>query len=125
MRYLITWILTSLFLLSGCSFKPIRHLASDAALIQAGESTRQDVLRYLGGPDGHRTLSPGVEEYVYHQQRKGDFGKLSLVGKWIDPDSYEKVLVTLKDDTVISCEFRLVKEDDQEWKDDFEWDEVQ
>ena len=56
-----------LTLLAGCYSKPVRHLASDASLVRAGESTREDVLRYLGEPDGRRTVAPGVEEYLYHE----------------------------------------------------------
>lgn len=124
MRSMVIWMLVSLFFFTGCSAKPVRHLASDAALIKAGQSTRQDVLLYLGKPDGHRTLSPGVEEYVYYQERKNDLSRLPLVEKWIDPDSYEKVSVTLDGDKVTGCEFRLVKKEDQAWRDDFEWDEL-
>jgi hypothetical protein len=54
--------LTLLLLLSGCYSKPVRHLASDASLIKAGESTRIDVLQYLGEPNGRRAVGPGIEE---------------------------------------------------------------
>ncbi|MCI5146953.1 MAG: hypothetical protein D3923_15885 [Candidatus Electrothrix sp. AR3] len=122
MQRIIIWAF-AFFLLCGCSFKQVRHLASDAALIKAGQSTRQDVLRYLGEPDGHRTLSPGIEEYVYYQEQKNDLGRLPLVEKLVDPDSYEKVLIILDGDQVTSCEFHLTKDNDNAWKDDFEWDD--
>ncbi len=118
-------MLASLFLLGGCYTKQVRHLASDAALIKPGQSTRQDVLRYLGEPNGHRTVSPGVEEYVYYEDRKGTFGTMPLVGSWIDPEGYEMILVTLDGDLVTGCEFRLFNEADQDWVDDFTWEEVQ
>ena len=117
-------MLAVVVLLSGCYTKPVRHLASDAALITAGQSSRQDVLRYLGEPNGHRSLSPGVDEYVYYEDRKDGVGRMPLVGDWIDPDGYEMILVTLDGDLVTSCEFRVFKEDDQAWVDDFTWEEL-
>ncbi|MCI5209268.1 MAG: outer membrane protein assembly factor BamE, partial [Candidatus Electrothrix sp. ATG2] len=80
MQRFVFSILAALVFLGGCSSKPVRHLASDAALVKPGKSTRQDVVRYLGPPDRHRTLSPGVEEYVYYNERKGFLGGLPFVG---------------------------------------------
>ncbi len=124
MRRAFICLLASLLLLGGCYTKQVRHLASDAALIKPGVSTRQDVLRYLGEPNGHRTVSPGVDEYVYYEDRKGGFGKIPVVGDWIDPDGYEMILVTLDGDLVKNCEFRLFNEADQAWVNDFTWEEV-
>ena len=67
MRRVLLCLVVSLMLLVGCQSKPVRHLASDAALIKAGTSTRQDVIRLLGEPNGHRTVSAGVEEYIYSE----------------------------------------------------------
>ncbi|MCI5222101.1 MAG: hypothetical protein D3924_05375 [Candidatus Electrothrix sp. AR4] len=125
MRRMIICMLASFFLLAGCSSKPIRYLASDAALIKVGTSTRQDVLRYLGQPNSRRTLSPGIEEYVYYQARKGTFGRMPLVGDLIDPDSYEMILVTLDGDLVINCEFLIRKEGDKDLADDLSGEELQ
>jgi len=97
MQRVLLCLFAALFLLVGCSGKPVRHLASDAALIKPGQTTRQDVIRYLGEPNGHRTVSPGVEEYVYYEDQEGVFNKLPMVGDWIDPDGYEMILVTLKE----------------------------
>ncbi len=115
MQRMIIWMLAVLFLAAGCSSKPIRYLASDAALIKPGRSNRQDVVRYLGEPDGRRTLSPGVEEYIYYQDRKGALGRMPLVGDFIDPESYEMIRVTLDGDFVSDCQFMIRKEDDKDW----------
>jgi hypothetical protein len=125
MQRVLIYLLASLFLLGGCYTKQVRHLASDAALIKPGQSSRQDVLRYLGEPNGHRTISPGVEEYVYYEDRKGALGTMPVVGSWIDPKGYEMILVTLDGDLVTGCEFRLFNEADQAWVNDFSWEEVQ
>lgn len=124
MRRIIICILASFFFVAGCSSKPVRHLASDAALIKPGQSTRQDVSRYLGKPDVRRTLSPGIEEYVYHQDRKGAFGRMPVVGGWIDPKSYEMISVTLDGDLVTHCEFLIRKAGDKDWENDFTWEEL-
>ena len=125
MQRVLLCLFAALFLFVGCSSKPVRHLASDAALIKPGQTTRQEVVRYLGEPNGHRTVSPGVEEYVYYEDQDGVFNKLPMVGDWMDPDGYEMILVTIKGDLVINCEFRAFNEADQDWVDDFTWDEVE
>jgi len=120
----LTLILVPLFLFVGCSSKPVRHLASDAALVEPAKSTREDVLRYLGPPDRRRSLASGVEEYVYYNERKGFFSGLPFVGDMIDPKSYEMILVTLDGDTVTDCDFLLHKEDDKDWANEFTGDEL-
>ena len=113
-----------LLLLGGCSSKPVRHLASDASLIKPGQSTRNDVLRYLGEPNGHRTVSPGVEEYVYYEDRKGFLGGTPVIGSWVGNEGYEMIIITLEGDRVTSCEYRVFNEDDRDWVNDFTWEEV-
>ncbi len=124
MQRQLIFFIAALFLIAGCYTKPVRHLASDAALIKPGTSSREDVLRYLGEPNGHRTLSPGVDEYVYYEDRKDGIGKMPMVGGWMDPDGYEMILVTIDGDLVSGCEFRVFKEADKEWVEDFTWEEL-
>ncbi|PIE68852.1 MAG: hypothetical protein CSA21_05470 [Deltaproteobacteria bacterium] len=123
MRVLL--VLTTVLLLVGCSSKPVRHLASDAALIQPG-TPRTAVLQYLGEPDGHRWVSPTVEEFVYYEdQKRAFFSQVPLIGDWIPPKGYEMILLTLEGEKVSSCEFRTFNEDDQDWRDDFTWEDEQ
>ena len=117
--------LALLLLLGGCYSKPVRHLASDASLIKAGESTRQDVLRYLGEPDGRRMVAPGVEELVYTADRRNLLQRAPLVGSMMDAEGHEVLLITLTGDTVSGAEFRTYSKSDRAWMDDFTWDEVQ
>lgn len=124
MRLPTTLMLACLVLPAGCSYKPVRHLASDAALIKAGESTRKDVLRYLGEPDNRRAVAPGVEEYVYTEEQKSEIANLPWVGRMIDARSQETVIVTLNGEQVARCEFRLAREDDQKWQKKTELEEV-
>lgn len=125
MRRVLFCLFISLTLLVGCHSKPVRHLASDAALIQVGQSTRQDVIRLFGEPNGHRTVSPGMEEYIYSEDLQGLFGNMPVVGKWLGPEGYEMILITLKGDKVADCEFRTFKKSDRSWMEDFTWEEVQ
>ena len=79
-RSLLLMCIIISFLLGGCYSKQVRHLASDAALIKPGESTIKDVHKYLGEPNGHRSVSPGVVEYVYYEDRPGFFGNMPVLG---------------------------------------------
>lgn len=117
-------VLTALLLLGGCYSKPVRHLASDASLIQAGRSTRQDVLRYLGEPNGHRLVSPGVEEYVYYQTQRNFLERTPFVGSMMKPNGYQMLIITLGGDRVTKCEFRSFNEKDREWTKDFTWKKI-
>lgn len=118
-------ILAILLALSGCQSKQVRHLASDASLIKPGQTTRDEVKRYLGEPNGHRSISPGVEEYVYYEDLPGFMGHTPVISSWVDAAGYEMIIITLKDDLVTNCEFRTFSEADQEWVDDFTWEDVQ
>lgn len=124
MRRIIILFFSFLMLFSGCSHKPVRHLASDASLIKAGKSTREDVLHYLGEPDSRRSIGPDEEEYLYAETRKDALGSMPLFGKLVDPASQEMVIITMKGGVVSNCEFRLLRKDDQAWREDAEWENV-
>nr|WP_321466138.1 hypothetical protein [uncultured Desulfobulbus sp.] len=124
MRPTLYVLLLLFLLLGGCQSKQVRHLASDASLIKPGQSTLQDVQRYLGEPDNRREVGPGVTEYVYYENRPGMFGNMPMVGSMVDPSGYEMIVVTVKNDSVINCEFRNFSESDRQWSKDYTWDEV-
>lgn len=117
-------VISVLLLIAGCYSKPVRHLASDASLIKKGESSRQEVLRYLGEPDGQRTVAPGVEEYVYFENVRNTVQRAPIVGSWMGVEGYETLIVTFTGDLVTDLEFRTFKEKDREWADDFTWQDV-
>ncbi len=110
--------------LSACYNKPVRHLASDASMIAPDKSTRQDVLLYLGEPDGHRLVSPGVEEFVYYEDKRGALNRTPIVNLITDPDGYEMIIVTLSGDLVTSCEFRSFDKNDLDKVNSYTWEEV-
>jgi len=123
MRSALLFVLT-LFVLSGCTSTPVRHLASDAVLIKPGQTTAKEVQKYLGEPNGRREVAPGVTEYVYHADLPGPFGKLPVVGAMSGPAGYEMIIVTLKNDLVTNCEFRNFNTSDRKWMEDYTWEEV-
>ncbi len=116
--------LALIVLLGGCYSKQVRHLASDASLIKVGESTRQDVLRYLGEPNGQRMAAPGIQEYVYHESKKDLLGRTPFIGSMVGTEGYEVLVITLTGDLVTESEFRTFSNKDTDWIDDFTWDEV-
>ena len=125
MRHTLLLVFAALFLLGGCHGKQIRHLASDAALIKPGETTLQEVQKYLGEPKGRRQVSPGVVELVYYEDRPGVFGNSPVLGRLTGPSGYEMIIVTLENDRVVDSEFRTFHKNDRKWAEDFTWDEVQ
>lgn len=118
----VTFMLVSL--LGGCQAKQIRHLASDAAMITPGQTTRQEVTRYLGEPDARRTVSAGVEEYVYYETKKSDLARLPLLDRLLGTQGYEILIITIKNDKVTGTEFRTYDKDDAGWSKDFTWEEI-
>jgi len=121
MRSFLLVVLT-LLMLCGCSSnQPVRHLAADASLIKPGITTMKEVVFLLGQPDGRRTVSPGVEEYVYHADQKGTFSGLPVVGSWVGNKGYEMIVITVNGELVTDCQFRTFNEADQDWVNDFTW----
>ena len=125
MRQYILIGLSLLFLLAGCYSKPVRHLASDASLIKTGESTRLQVLQYLGEPNGRRNVGPGVEEYMYHEDKRTLLQRSPVVGSMMDAEGYELLIITLTGDLVTGSEFRIFKKGEMERFEGFSWDEVE
>jgi len=117
-------VLSTLLLLGGCHSKQVRHLASDASLIKPGQSTLQDVQKYLGEPNGRREVAPGTSEYVYYEDRPGFFGNMPVLGSMTGPSGYEMIILTLKNEQVTNCEFRNFNESDRQWVNDYTWEEV-
>ena len=114
-----------LLLFTGCYSKPVRHLASDATLIKPGQSTVQDMLKYLGEPDGRREISPGVNEYIYHADRPGFLGTMPVVGSMTGSSGYEMIVVLVENDIVTHCEFRNFNKSDRRWMNDHTWKEIE
>ncbi len=114
-----------LFLFSGCYNRPVRHLASDVGLITPGKTTKEEVLLYLGEPDTSRRRAPDVEEFVYTaRHRTGLLRNTPLLGRYLDENRAETVVVTITDGVVTDCRFTLEEKGDRDWADDFTWKEI-
>lgn len=109
------------FAVSGCYIKQVRHLASDAALLKVGVSTKEDVVVFLGEPDDQEVVGEGVEKWLYRDQHSSLLEKTPLVGKHIGSPTYHQVVVTLRDGIVAECVYSLTDADDLNWAEDFSW----
>ncbi|MGI6656050.1 MAG: hypothetical protein ACOX5Z_04355 [Desulfobulbus sp.] len=125
MRLPLIALLAAILLLGGCSSTPVRHLASDAALVTPGQSTEDEMRKYLGEPNGQRDIAPGVREYVYHEDQPGLFGSMPLLGSATGPAGYEMIVVTVSQGLVTDCEFRTFNKSDDDWRDDYTWKKVE
>ena len=122
-RFFVSVVLVMLLLLPACYNKTIRHLASDASLIEVGKSTRADVLTYLGEPDEQVRLDDKREQWIYTEEKVSVWQRAPVVGSYFDGRGYDKVFIVLEDDLVKSCQFREFQDDELDWSDDFDWQE--
>ena len=91
--------------LSGCVHEPVRHLASDASLISPGKSTKTDVLTYLGDPDERQETGPGPERWLYYEEHLSAAQRTFYVGKWFDPKTVSRIIVTFDGETVSDIQY--------------------
>ena len=117
----IFMMLLSACVLSGCYITPVRHLAADIALVQVGQSTREDVLIFLGDPDEQQVLEGGVERWLYTQKKKSGAEKTPFVGKYLGAPEVNRVVITFTNGIVTDSIFSSKDEDDLDWADDYSW----
>lgn len=113
----------ALFMLAGCYNKPVQHLASDAALIKAGKTSRQDVLLLLGEPKTQQVVAEGVEEWVYYEEDLTMMQRTPFVGNLFDADGYGMIRLLLKGELVTACRYSSYTTDEFDWSDDYSWQE--
>jgi len=111
------------FALAGCYTTPVRHLAADAALLQAGKSTQQDVIVFLGDPDEQQVLGEGVEKWLYKEKDTSFFEKTPLVGPYLGAPAHNQVVVTFRNGIVTESVYSYSDKDDLDWANDFSWQE--
>ncbi len=116
-------VVVTVFALAGCYTTPVRHLSADAALLQAGKSTRQDVLVFLGDPDEQQELAEGVEKWLYKEKDTSFFEKTPLVGRYLGAPTYNQVVVTFRNGIVTESVYSYSDQDDLDWANDFSWQE--
>jgi hypothetical protein len=134
MRLLSGFLFLALLMIcTGCSSHPVRHLASDVILIKPGVSTKQDVSMYLGEPDGTRTVSRGIDEFVYHEVKKSSLSRIPMtdalsripvLDSLTGDKGYEMIVIIFDGDIVRETELRTFNRADHAWVDDFTWQEI-
>jgi hypothetical protein len=110
--------------LGGCSGTPTRHLASDVAMIKAGDTSRDEVLKLMGEPDAKRMLTPDTEEWAYYEESRSALQETPFMGDAFDPNGYTMVLITFTGNIVETCNYRGYDEGEFDWQDDYSWQEI-
>ena len=106
-------ILAALFMgLAGCAKKNVRHLASDVCLVTPEQTTKEQVLSYLGQPDEQYEMAEGGEIWIYYDVRKDILRNTPYVGDRIGEQKYEMVKVQFGEDIVKTCIYRLLTEEE-------------
>lgn len=113
----------SIFALAGCYTTPVRHLSADAALLQAGKSTQQDVIVFLGDPDEQQDLGEGAAKWLYKEKDISFLEKTPLVGRYLGAPAYNQLVVTFRNGIVSESVYSYADEDDLDWTNDFSWQE--
>jgi hypothetical protein len=121
--YFSLLIVVTVFALAGCYTTPVRHLSADVALLQAGKSTRQDVIVFLGDPDEQQELGEGVEKWLYKEKDTSFVEKTPLLGRYLGAPTYNQVVVTFRNGIVIESVYSYSDDDDLDWANDFSWQE--
>ncbi len=121
--FLLVLVTVALATLSGCYSTPVRHLTSDVSLLKVGQSTKEDVLIFIGDPDERQELGGGVEKWVYKDKEMSFLEQAPLVGKYLGSPEYKQVVVTITNNTVTDVVYSSSDADDQSWADDYSWQE--
>ena len=114
----------AILLVTGCGSGPVRHLASDAALISAGTTKVDDVLLLLGEPDTKQLVSEGIEKWVYYEEDPSLLQGTPVLGDALfKPNGYKMIALIIKGELVIDCKYSEFSDKDYGWSDDFGWQE--
>lgn len=115
-------ILSVLLLITSCTDKPVRHLASDASLVTPG-TTKEDVLIYLGDPDTQQMISEKTERWIYYEELHSSMQKTPYIGGFFSAKGYSKIVVTFDGDKVVDCTYNSYDSGEFDWADDYSWQE--
>ncbi len=97
--------------LFGCARYPVRHLTSDASLIVPNQTTKKDVIAYMGFPN-QKVTAPGEKEVWYYvESKKSLMRKTPYIGNSLGHEEYQAVIITYSGDIVDTCTFRLLDEE--------------
>jgi hypothetical protein len=103
-----------LMVVAGCAKKNVRHLASDVCLVTPEETTKEQVLTYLGQPDERYEMAEGGETWIYYDVKKTALRDTPYIGDKIGDKKYEMVKVVFGGDIVRTCVYRLLTDEEFE-----------
>jgi hypothetical protein len=103
-----------LMVVAGCAKKNVRHLASDVCLVTPEETTKEQVLTYLGQPDEQYEMAEGGETWIYYDVKKTALRDTPYIGDKIGDKKYEMVKVVFGGDIVRTCVYRLLTDEEFE-----------
>jgi hypothetical protein len=107
-------ILTAIFTTGCSSHTYVRHLASDACLVTPLQSSKKDLMDYMGPPD-NRLNGPDGEKWIYYQRHQSWLRRVPYMGDKIGNEDYEAMIITFKGNLVKTCVYRAYNE--REFKD--------
>jgi len=93
-------------MLPGCAGHEVRHLASDACLVEPGQMDRQQVLGLLGPPDQKVSLDNGAEQWRYYQSQKSLLRRTPYIGDKLGEESFDVLTITFQAEGVTECVYR-------------------
>ncbi|MDF1577957.1 MAG: hypothetical protein RQ753_06770 [Desulfurivibrionaceae bacterium] len=105
-----------LLLTAGCvgASSPVRHLSSDICLVMPEQTTREEVISFLGEPDRKMTTDENLELWLYLEVNRSFARKMPLVGDKLGTQNYEAVTVTFNGELVSTCLYRQFDESEFE-----------
>jgi len=101
-------IIIVIFFIFGCAVKPGPNLASKAALIHSNETTKVEVLQFLGPPVQIFSFPDGKEEWYYYYRVKNFWQSIPVIKTYKGEDYTEVLKVVIKDEKVIECAYYTV-----------------
>jgi outer membrane protein assembly factor BamE (lipoprotein component of BamABCDE complex) len=106
-------IITFIFFLYSCATKPGPNLASKASLIHPKQTTKAEVLQFLGPPVQIFTFPDGKEEWYYYYRVRNFWEKIPIVRSYKGQDYTEVLKVVIKGEEVIDCIYYTVSPPDK------------
>ncbi len=98
-------------IIPGCS-SPVRHMSSDACLVQQGNSPK-DVMDILGRPRVKKQTATG-ELWTYYSAQKSPLKRTAGVNLLFGTVSYDVVHVSFVNNLVSDCQYRHATEQEFE-----------
>jgi len=92
----------------GCAVKPGPNLASKASLIHPQQTTKAEVLQFLGPPVQIFTFPDGKEEWYYYYRVRNFWEKVPVVRNYKGEDYTEVLKIVIKGEKVIDCIYYTV-----------------